>query len=115
MLDALAHYPYYHIYPDPQQTDLRATIANLPVAMANLFVPDPRLAGTVNGDVRVTGATAAPNIDGEIRATGLRADAPYATGLPPANLTVNAKMRESGMVSKQASMSGWMITSARSW
>ncbi|WP_338928645.1 translocation/assembly module TamB domain-containing protein [Roseomonas mucosa] len=77
----------------PQQADLRATIANLPVAMANLFVPDPRLAGTVNGDVRVTGATAAPNIDGEIRATGLRADAPYATGLPPANLTVNAKMR----------------------
>ena len=77
----------------PQQADLRATIANLPVAMANLFVPDPRLAGTVNADIRVTGATAAPNIDGEVRATGLRADAPYAAGLPPANLTVNAKMR----------------------
>ncbi|WP_428480660.1 translocation/assembly module TamB domain-containing protein [Roseomonas gilardii] len=77
----------------PQQADLRATVANLPVAIANLFVPDPRLAGMVNADLRVTGATATPNIDGEVRATGLRADAPYAAGLPPANLTVNAKMR----------------------
>ncbi len=27
VLDALAEYPYYHIYPDPQQTDLRAAIS----------------------------------------------------------------------------------------
>ena len=51
------------------------------------------LSGGGYADIRVTGATAAPNIDGEVRATGLRADAPYAAGLPPANLTVNAKMR----------------------
>lgn len=27
VLDALAEYPYYHIYPDPQQTELREAIA----------------------------------------------------------------------------------------
>ena len=81
----------------PERADLRATIASLPVAIANAFLPEPALQGTVNGDIRLTGSTAAPAVDGEIRATGLRADAPWARGLPAASLTVTARMRGEAM------------------
>ncbi|MCB0129886.1 MAG: histidinol-phosphate aminotransferase, partial [Caldilineaceae bacterium] len=28
VVEALAEYPYYHIYPDPQQSDLRAALSD---------------------------------------------------------------------------------------
>ncbi|MFT8242643.1 translocation/assembly module TamB domain-containing protein [Roseomonas sp. BN140053] len=77
----------------PERADLRATIASLPASIVNIFAPDPPLAGSISGDVRVAGTTAAPAVEGELRATGLRAQAPWAQGLPAANLTVNARTR----------------------
>jgi translocation and assembly module TamB len=77
----------------PQNADLRANLTALPLSIANLFVPDPPLSGTLSGDVRLSGAVARPAIEGELRGTGLRASAPWARGLPEGNLVATARMR----------------------
>ncbi|TPG53160.1 hypothetical protein EAH89_17765 [Roseomonas nepalensis] len=77
----------------PETADLRATIAALPLSLANLFAPDPPLAGTLSGDIRVSGPVARPGLDGELRGTGLKAGAPWARGLPEGTLQATARMR----------------------
>ncbi len=77
----------------PERADLRAVVANLPAAIVNAFAPEPRLSGTASGEVRVTGTTGKPAVDGDLRATDLRADVPWARGIPPATLRVTARTR----------------------
>ncbi|WP_338662771.1 translocation/assembly module TamB domain-containing protein [Pararoseomonas sp. SCSIO 73927] len=77
----------------PDNADLRATLSALPLSVANLFVPDPPLAGTVSGEVRLSGPVARPGIDGELRGTGLRSGAPWGRNLPEGTLTATARMR----------------------
>ncbi|HEY8610459.1 MAG TPA: hypothetical protein VIL69_04110, partial [Roseomonas sp.] len=77
----------------PDNADLRATLASLPLSMVNLFVPDPSLSGVISGEVRVSGPVARPGIEGELRGTGLRAGEPWARGLPAGTLEATVRMR----------------------
>ncbi|MFC0387865.1 translocation/assembly module TamB domain-containing protein [Muricoccus vinaceus] len=77
----------------PDTADLRATIASLPLSLANIFAPDPPLAGTLSGEVRLSGPVSRPGIDGELRGTGLKAGAPWARGIPEGTLQATARMR----------------------
>ncbi|MBB5695839.1 translocation/assembly module TamB domain-containing protein [Muricoccus pecuniae] len=77
----------------PENADLRATLTSLPLGIANLFLPEPALSGTLSGDVRLSGPVARPGIEGDLRGTGLRAGAPWARGLPEGTLQATARMR----------------------
>ncbi|WP_043838961.1 translocation/assembly module TamB domain-containing protein [Muricoccus aerilatus] len=77
----------------PDTADLRATVASLPLSLANIFAPDPPLAGTLNADVRISGPVSRPGIDGELRGTGLKVGAPWARTLPEGTLQATARMR----------------------
>ena len=77
----------------PDTADLRATVASLPLSLANLFAPDPPLAGTLSADIRVSGPVARPGIEGDLRGTGLKVGAPWARTLPEGTLQATARMR----------------------
>ncbi|WP_376090002.1 translocation/assembly module TamB domain-containing protein [Roseomonas sp. CCTCC AB2023176] len=78
----------------PTTADLRAEVAALPLSAVNIFVPDPPVAGSVSGDVRLSGPVARPIIEGDVRGTGLRVGAPWARGVPEG--TVRATARSAG-------------------
>ncbi|MDB5368827.1 MAG: hypothetical protein JWP20_385, partial [Roseomonas sp.] len=86
----------------PDRADLRLALAALPVSLANLFVPEPQLAGMVVGDVRVTGLTTAPEINAVLNGTGLTVTAPWSRGWPAATLRVEASRNAAGAVSGRA-------------
>jgi translocation and assembly module TamB len=88
----------------PDRADLRLALAALPVSVANLFVPEPQLGGTVVGDVRVTGPTSAPEVNAVINGTGLTVAAPWSRGWPAATLRVEATRNGSGAVHAEATL-----------
>ena len=77
----------------PDTADLRATVASLPLSLANIFAPDPPLAGTLSADLHVSGPVSRPGIEGELRGAGLKIGAPWARTLPEGTLQATARMR----------------------
>lgn len=75
----------------PERADLAATLTALPVRLLTALAAAPTQAeGQIAGRLRLTGATAAPDWQAELRATGLRAIAPWATRLPRAEIRLDA-------------------------
>ena len=73
----------------PEQADIRATLAALPVAgIAALAAPDLGARGTISAEARVTGPVADPAARFRLEATGLAVADPNFRGLPPARLLV---------------------------
>ncbi len=86
----------------PETADLRLALAALPLSVANMFVPEPQLGGTIVGDVRVTGPTSAPEVNAVINGTALTVTAPWSRGWPAATLRVEASRAASGAVRGRA-------------
>jgi translocation and assembly module TamB len=86
----------------PERADLRAVLSSVNLAALAAFAPDLAPAGTVNGEARVTGPTASPEVTATIRGTGLRAGIPAARGLPAGEVTANLRRAGSGEVSANA-------------
>lgn len=70
----------------------KAAILNLPVSLADNFVPALRGAGTINLDATVTGTPAAPHGTVTLKATGLHTGLGEADGLPPADIAGTAQL-----------------------
>jgi len=66
----------------PDRADIAASIAALPLALAERFAPDIRPQGTLSADIRATGPVAKPEIRATLNGTGLGAGADWAKGLP---------------------------------
>ncbi|MCK8783357.1 translocation/assembly module TamB domain-containing protein [Roseomonas sp. NAR14] len=79
----------------PSRADLRVVLDRLPAAIANGFAPDTPLQGTLNADLRVTGETSAPQVQGTLRADGLRVTAPWSQGLPSVDLRAEVQGSQS--------------------
>ncbi|TKT80419.1 DUF490 domain-containing protein [Aquamicrobium sp. LC103] len=69
--------------------DLDLSIANLPLAIANLVRPDLGLGGTLNGQARITGARDAPNANFTLRGEAITASALRQAG--QSSISVNAE------------------------
>ncbi|TCZ55102.1 translocation/assembly module TamB domain-containing protein [Roseicella aquatilis] len=76
----------------PERADITASIAALPLALAEAFVPEVKPRGTLSADLRATGPVAAPEIRGTLTGTGLGAGADWARGLPPLTLRAEGSM-----------------------
>jgi translocation and assembly module TamB len=95
----------------PERADIRVALAALPASLVNMFVPEPKLSGTVVGDARITGPTASPEVNATLNGTGLRVDAPWSRGWPAATLRVEASRAGSGAVRANAALRmGNMVT-----
>ncbi len=72
--------------------DLRVTIARLPLALAEMAVPNTPLSGSIDGELRLQGTLAAPQ--GQLRATvrDARVTAGTPRLLPPVNATIAADL-----------------------
>ncbi|MBW6397231.1 translocation/assembly module TamB domain-containing protein [Roseomonas sp. HJA6] len=71
----------------PEQADLRATLAALPVAgILALAAPGQTAEGTIAGEARITGPTSDPQARFRIEATGLRNPDPSLRGIPAARV-----------------------------
>jgi translocation and assembly module TamB len=88
----------------PDTADIRVALAALPLSLANMFVPEPKLAGTVVGEARITGPVSAPEVNATINGTGLRAEAPWSRGWPAASLQVKAQRQGSGAIRADGSL-----------
>ncbi len=69
-----------------EQLDLRATIRDLPLAIANAVRPDLGLSGTVNGNATVTGTRSAPQAKFDLSAPDIGAAALRQAGIPTLSL-----------------------------
>ncbi|MHB2264628.1 translocation/assembly module TamB domain-containing protein [Aliihoeflea sp. PC F10.4] len=69
------------------EIDLNATIAALPLSIANTLRPDLELDGTIDGTARVTGSRERPDVAFDIRGNALRAAALSGAGLSSLNIT----------------------------
>ena len=76
----------------PERADLMASIASLPLALAEPFAPDIKPQGTLSADLRATGPVAKPEIRVVVNGTGLGAGADWAQGLPPATLRAEGSL-----------------------
>ena len=72
--------------------DLTASLRNLTPAVAQAVMPTLRATGVVDAQARLTGSTARPHGTIRLTARGLHATTGAAAGLPPANLTADAKL-----------------------
>ncbi|MCI0752830.1 translocation/assembly module TamB domain-containing protein [Teichococcus vastitatis] len=88
----------------PERADIRVALAALPASLVNMFAPEPKLAGTVVGEARITGPTTAPEVNATVNGTGLRVDAPWSRGWPAATLRVEASRAGSGAVRANAAL-----------
>jgi translocation and assembly module TamB len=83
----------------PEQADLRATLAALPVAgLAALASPGLAAEGSISGEARVTGPVGDPSARFRVEGSGLRVVNPNTRGLPAARVvlegTASAKAAE---------------------
>lgn len=74
----------------PTRADLGLRITALPVALAGPFAPGVEPQGTLSGDLRLDGPTAAPEFRAALRGDGLRAGADWARRLPTLTLRAEA-------------------------
>lgn len=71
---------------DPVASDLQTDIAGLPLTLIDTFAPGTGLEGTLQAKVRATGAMAAPRLEANYTATGLRVRRPDAALIPALSL-----------------------------
>ena len=76
----------------PERADITATVAALPLALAERFAPDVKPQGTLSADIRATGPVAKPEIKATLTGTGLGAGADWASGLPVLTLRAEANL-----------------------
>jgi len=88
----------------PQNADIRVALAALPASVVNMFVPEPRLRGTVVGEAVISGPTTAPEMRATLNGTGLRVEAPWSVTWPAATLRVEANRAGSGAVRANAAL-----------
>lgn len=84
----------------PERADLRAMLAGVNLAAFAPLLPDLAPAGTVTGEVRVTGPVGAPEAVATFRGSGLRATA--TRGLPPGEARLELRRAGTGAVSATA-------------
>ncbi|MFC7477417.1 translocation/assembly module TamB domain-containing protein [Dankookia sp. GCM10030260] len=76
----------------PERADVTATIAALPLALAERFAPDVKPQGTLSAEIRATGPVARPEIKATLNGTGLGAGADWANGLPALTLRAEGSL-----------------------
>ncbi len=86
----------------PERADLAATVTALPLALAARFAPGVQPEGTLSGQLRVTGPTAAPEIRATLQGSGIKAGAAWAQGLPALGLTAEARLDAGGAAEARA-------------
>ncbi|MBJ3778602.1 translocation/assembly module TamB domain-containing protein [Acuticoccus mangrovi] len=72
-----------------RRLDVRARLDRLPLAVANAFVPDLGVTGTLSGDVTATGPLARPSVTFRLDAPAVSANAIRDAGFAPASLTAS--------------------------
>lgn len=75
---------------DAGNLDLDISLKNLPVALANSFVANQNLGGTVSGHAHIGGQLKAPTATFNLSGQGLRADLLAKNGLTPISLNAEA-------------------------
>ncbi|MDB5372159.1 MAG: hypothetical protein JWP04_801, partial [Belnapia sp.] len=76
----------------PERADIGATIAALPLSLAQRFAPDLKPQGVLSAEVRATGRVAQPEIRGTLNGTGIGLGADWAKGLPALTLRAEGSM-----------------------
>ncbi|EFO29504.1 putative signal peptide protein [Roseibium sp. TrichSKD4] len=74
--------------------DINASLKAIPVSLANGFVPDLGLAGTVSGTVKATGSPADPKATWSLQGTGLTVTPLRQNGLQALGLTSNGSFQK---------------------
>ncbi|QHQ36618.1 translocation/assembly module TamB domain-containing protein [Algicella marina] len=74
-----------------EQWDISVDIANLPLSVADLVVPDLAVRGQVTGRAEIGGPKANPDIDFQLDATGLTAAPITQQGLPELNVSAQGR------------------------
>ncbi|GAA0587278.1 translocation/assembly module TamB domain-containing protein [Craurococcus roseus] len=100
----------------PERADLTATVNALPLSFVGRFAPDVRPEGTLSAEVRATGPVSEPEIRGTVQATGLKAGADWAKGLPVASLRGEGRLvGESAQLRAEleAGAAGRLVATAR--
>lgn len=94
-----------------QSLDLTANLANLPVALANDFVPGLDGAGTVEGTAHVTGPSSNPDIQFDAKVAGAETGQTRQAGLGPLDLDAAGSYTLTGGVAlDHATLSGDKIS-----
>jgi translocation and assembly module TamB len=70
----------------------RAAVRNLPLDVANIFVPSLGAVGTLSADATLTGPLTAPRGPVHLNVTGLHVASGNAAALPPANISGSAQL-----------------------
>ncbi|KQT69719.1 MULTISPECIES: translocation/assembly module TamB domain-containing protein [unclassified Aureimonas] len=68
--------------------NVEAAMTEVPVGLANAFVPDLRATGTISGTAKATGPLTAPNAVFDLAGSGIGARAIAESGIPPIDLRV---------------------------
>ena len=76
----------------PERADITATIAALPLALAERFAPDIKPQGTLFADIRATGPVAKPEVKATLSGTRIGAGADWAQGLPALTLRADGSL-----------------------
>jgi translocation and assembly module TamB len=76
----------------PERADITATIAALPLALAERFAPEVKPQGTLSAEIRATGPVAKPEIKATLNGAGLGAGADWANGLPALTLRAEGSL-----------------------
>jgi len=71
------------------QLDIALTVNALPLSIANAIQPDLQLAGTVNGNARITGSGSSPQVSFDIAGQGINAAAISSFGVTPMTIAAN--------------------------
>ncbi len=86
----------------PERADLTLALSAISAALAAPFLPEVAPEGVISGQVRVTGPVGQPEIRAQLRGERLAAGAPWAAGLPPLGVTVEATGQLDGPIRAQA-------------
>ena len=87
------------------QLDLTLALRELPLALGNAFTPGLDLAGTAEGDARITGAAATPTADYDIKVAGLSIAKLRDARVPPLAVTSRGRL-EGPRVTTDTSVTG---------
>ncbi|MBM6594851.1 translocation/assembly module TamB domain-containing protein [Microvirga pudoricolor] len=74
------------------QLDLQANVRAVPLSAAEIFVPGLGLTGTLDGQARIAGTSAAPTGDWQFRVARLVAPQTANAGLPPVDISANGRL-----------------------
>lgn len=74
------------------ELNMRGAVQNLPLNIADIFMPNLGAAGTLNADATLRGKPSAPTGTVHVNATGLHANAGAAAALPAASIVGSAQL-----------------------